>query len=176
MGSYCSLDFDDLHVDGWKSSVPDVMISLFQENERNVFKDEEYPDEGWSKTVYRASREDVLLRLDVMGITFERAKQAFANWLTAERDMYAEWIAGGSDFANDTYEAIKRFDFDEWMRRAPEILKTRYDTDRDDDDDDETTKRLKDNSYDESWLFFATEDRRFIYRLLLEACPLVFRV
>jgi hypothetical protein len=36
MGSYCALEFDGLYVIGSKSHVPDSMISIFQESDRQV--------------------------------------------------------------------------------------------------------------------------------------------
>jgi len=171
MGSYCELKFDDLHIGTWKSSVPDHMISLFQENERHVFPNKEYPEEDWTTTIYKARKEDVLLRLELMGITFERAKLAFAEWHAEELAMYTEWVSDDSDWAADTKEALAQFTIDDWLRRARSVIENRYNSDSKKEPEDEVERRMLDTSYDEGWLFFACEDLRLVYRLILEAIP-----
>lgn len=170
MGGYCSVEFDDLEIDVWKSAVPDFIISLFQEDERLSFPDEEDP-ELLTKTIYQATREDVLLRLDVMGITSQKAEEEFEQWLTDEREMYSEWISEGNEWASKTHDALASFSLEEWMRRAPGIMRDRYGRERHNSVQDEVERRMRDRAQDESWLFFDCSDRRFNYRLLLQACP-----
>lgn len=171
MGSYCAIEFDDFHVAAWKSSVPDFMISLFQENERLVFVDEEYPEEHLRKTIYKASREHVLLRLEVMGFDLNRSKAAFNAWLAEQQEMYSEWLADDGDWVKETHDAIQAFTLEDWLKRAPKVLKTQFDADGRTDPVDETDRRMREVSYDDSWLFFESSDPRFVYRLLLEALP-----
>ncbi|KZK79988.1 hypothetical protein PsAD13_04979 [Pseudovibrio sp. Ad13] len=170
MGSYCELRFDDLYIDTWKSSVPDDMISLFQENERLVVPDEEDPEAGWDSILYEAQKEDVLLRLELMGITLENSKAAFQEWHTAKLYTYKEWVADGSDWAAETLKALEKFSLDEWMRRCRSVIKKRYSLDRDEEPEDEVERQMLDTFSNESWLFFSCDDVRFVYRLILEAC------
>ncbi|QXT41156.1 hypothetical protein KYE46_08095 [Gymnodinialimonas ceratoperidinii] len=158
-------------MDSWKSSVPDHMISLFQENERDKFPNKDYPEEEWTTTIYKARKEDVLLRLELMGVTLERAKAVFEQWRLEELDMYTEWLSEGNDWATDTKEALEQFTINEWMRRVPAVIRDRYSSDRKNEPEDEIERRMHSTSYDDGWLFFACEDVRFVYRLILEARP-----
>ena len=176
MGSYCAIKFDELEIDICKSTVPDYMISLFQEDERLSFPDIECPDEEWTNTIYRTSREDVLLRLDVMGITLQKSKAAFDKWLKEERETYAEWDTFGYDWARKAHDALRSFSLDEWMRRAPRILQTRYNADSDDSASDVIDRNMRGHSSGDGWLFFESSDVRFVYRLILEACPNIDKV
>jgi hypothetical protein len=45
MGSYCALRFDERDVLSFKSSVPEALISLFQETDRRETIDKSDPDE-----------------------------------------------------------------------------------------------------------------------------------
>ena len=77
MGSYCSLDFDDLQVDSFKSEVPDFLISLFQESDRRceppVIQTDPHNDldDDAGSVKYVTSRAVILERLDFLGISEE---------------------------------------------------------------------------------------------------------
>lgn len=105
MGSYCALEFDGLYVIGSKSHVPDGIISMFQETDRQVITKapEEQDEEPEITYVYTALRETILARLDILGITSDRAESAFENWRRAEIETYTEY---GEGF-EETLEAIK---------------------------------------------------------------------
>lgn len=95
MGSYCTLRFDDFEVWWSKSTVTDVLISLFQEADRREFREEDSEDEEEATsihTIYATKRANVLQRLNLMGFTSEAASKAFVGWLTGEREMYREWV------------------------------------------------------------------------------------
>lgn len=171
MGSYCELRFDSIYIDAWKSGVPDHMISLFQESERHAFPNEEFPEEEWETIIYKARKEDVLLRLELAGITLERAKAAFAGWHAELLEMYTEWVSEGRDWAADTKEALAQFTVDEWLLRARSAIENRFETDRRVKPKDEIERRMLDTLHDDGWLFFACSDVRFVYRLILEAIP-----
>lgn len=147
------------------------MISLFQENERHVFPNVEYPEEEWETTLYKARKEDVLHRLELTGITLERAKAAFAEWHSEELKTYTEWVSDGREWASATKEALAKFTVDEWLRRARSATENRFKTSSKKKPKDETEQRMLDTSHDDGWLFFACDDVRFVYRLILEAIP-----
>lgn len=180
MGSYCSLHFDDAEVTSSKSAVPDVFVSLFQETDRVVLPAAEKPNEDdevngkLDRITYRAFRDTILERLDIMGFTAERARQAFELWHTHEQAMYEEWVNEGNEWAQAGAEAIGQLNYEEWRTRVRGALQTLYALDHDDEPDDEIAKRMR--LGDRDWLFFDVDDQRILLRALLEACPLVQNV
>jgi len=78
MGSSCELFLDeDLSLTGQKSHVPDLLRALFQESDSNEFSE---PENGIEIIEYRASRESILSRLNLMGCTDAQAQRRFDNW------------------------------------------------------------------------------------------------
>lgn len=100
-----------------------------------------------------------------MGITLDQAKKDFEEWLAEERKFYEEL-----EWAKETRKALASFSLQEWMRRVPGVLRKRYEIDRD-EPKDEIERQMLDSSYDGGWLFFSSSDVRYVYRLILEACP-----
>lgn len=64
MVSSCALLVDEIDIAGEKARVPDYLSSLFQESDRVETHDEENDE---AVIQYRASRESILKRLDLMG-------------------------------------------------------------------------------------------------------------
>ena len=97
MGSYCLLDFDDLHIASFKSEVPTHIISLFQESDRQTVSasSEAVPNdeakEGEESVKYVCSRATLLDRLDLLGATADAARLAFENWRWREIESKLEW-------------------------------------------------------------------------------------
>lgn len=168
MGSYCEIRFDDIYVSSFKSHVPDIIISLFQEDERLTLSDRDEVGSPSYEVVYKASRQDVLLRLELMSFTLERATQMFEEWLLHEREFYSEFLSDGEGWAGAAASAINSFSLQEWLRRVPACLRSRFEVEQK-ELHDEIDRRMSDD--DEDWLFFRSPDIRFVYRLILEACP-----
>ena len=164
MGSYCALEFDDLYVIGSKSHVPDGIISMFQETDRQVITKapEEQDEEPEITYVYTALRETILARLDILGITSDRAESAFENWRRAEIETYTEY---GEGF-EETLEAIKSLSFEEWKKRVPTVLQNQFE-ERDNNFGDEIERHMFER--DDGWLFFETSDERLMLRAILDA-------
>lgn len=124
MGSYCALEFDELSVIESKSHVPDGLISLFQESDRqDITKPAE--DEGEEpdvKYTYSAPRHVILERLDILGITSSAAELAFDNWRRGEIELQKE--IAEDDF--QTLKAIESLSFENWKKRVPHILRTQF--------------------------------------------------
>jgi hypothetical protein len=168
MGSYCELSFDNLSILDSKSWIPEYLISLFQETDRHIFQETFDDEEPRKNTSYRTSRNIILHRLDILGFTKEAAQIAFEEWLSSEREMYAEWVAdGASPWAVKTANALNSFSYDEWKELAPIALSNRYKTEKE-NEENETVKRM--SSLSEDWLFFECNDQRLVIRALLEAC------
>ena len=164
MGSYCTLEFDGLHVIGSKSYVPDGMISMFQELDRQVItkavgEQDEEPEITYR---YTALRKIILARLDILGITSDRAESAFESWRRAEIEAYTEY---GEDF-EETLEAITSLSFAEWEKRVPTVLQNQF-KERDNDFGDEIEKQMFER--DDGWLFFEAADERLMLRAILDA-------
>lgn len=179
MGSYCSLQFDDADIRSSKSVVPDVYISLFQEADRVVLPTAKQPtesdeaDDDRGRIIYRATRNVILQRLDLMGFTAERARKAFGQWQAHEQSMFEEWVREGSDWAQPSAEAIGRLTYGEWCARVPDTLQSLYDPDHE-RSDDEIAKHMC--FEDSEWLFFDVDDERTLLRAILDACPLIQNV
>jgi hypothetical protein len=123
MGSYCSLRFDEIDITGAKSFVPDHLVSLFQESDR---QDLEIEQDGEARTqhLYVADRQIVLDRLDILGFTSAAAKQSFNEWYKGEVETWTSYADDGSDWALPKLSALRALTFDKWRMRAPEILST----------------------------------------------------
>lgn len=165
MGSYCSLSFDDFEVISFKSYVPDGLVSLFQEADR---LDQAVDDNGVTRWCHRyvSPRETVLQRLDVLGLTQQAARSAFEAWRDRELQARQEWIDDGNDLPDDTFNALHELNFDEWSRRIPNILRTRYSADPGGSTDDLISREIKGND----WLYFEASDDRLPLRAMLDAC------
>jgi HEPN/Toprim N-terminal domain 1 len=182
MGSYCSLDFDDLHIHSFKSEVPDFAISLFQESDRRwesgLIKTDPNSelDDDTECVKYVTSRAVMLERLDLLGITADAARRAFEGWRTREIAGTLDWAEEvekgekGVDWAKPEREALEALSYGLWRQLVPEALKTRFeswDTPRL-PNEDAIHHKMRD--LDEGWLFFGTNDPRLNVRALLDAC------
>lgn len=151
MGHYCGLAFDSLSIVSFKSYVPDELIALFQESDRRQVGND--PEDDDFEIAYQVERKTILERLDICGITSEAARGAFETWLAEQRATYEEYVKNG-DWAAETADALRNFSFEEWARRIPDVLRTRYDFDRIESDKfiDEIDRRLRNT--EESRLMF----------------------
>lgn len=169
MGSYCELKFDELSVHSSKSHVPDSFISLFQETDRQL----SFDDDGDPTVKYVASRETVLKRLDILGLTSAAARDAYLKWWAAEKDLYSDLVHDGQDWALVDDRDLDRLSFAEWGSRVPRVLRTRYDMERI-EAADPIDRRMCDLS--DGWLFFDAADERLVIRAMLDVCPDVAQV
>jgi hypothetical protein len=134
MGSYCSLDFDDLQVDSFKSEVPDFLISLFQESDRRceppVIQTDPHNDldDDAGSVKYVTSRAVILERLDFLGITEDVARRAFEDWRTQEIESlaYNEEDEDRVVRYKLEREALEGLAYNSWRQRVPDALRTRF--------------------------------------------------
>jgi hypothetical protein len=179
MGSYGTLDFDDLQVDSFKSEVPDFLISLFQESDRRwksplIQSDTRNALEDDAESIkYVTSRAVMLERLDLLGFTSDAARRAFEDWRTREIErslLYAEEDENGVVRFNPETEALEGLGYDSWRQRVPEALRTRYDKWDTPSPPSEDLAYRKMHGFHADWLFFPTSDPRVHIRALLDAC------
>lgn len=163
MVSSCVLYLDEIELTAQKRFVPDVLSALFQESDRV-----ETPglDGGESDVEYRARRESVLKRLDVMGCTEALACRRFEEWkaeqIDREEEYLSEWKAEQPD-ADKTIKALHALTWCGWSQRVPSVLASLYD-----DATDETDRQMK--SMDEnSWLWFDGFDSLISLRAIIQA-------
>jgi hypothetical protein len=136
--------FDDRTIDSWGSSVPDFVVSMFQEADRF----EEEREDGLT-VQYRARRETVLQRLDLLGLTDEFAALEYEQW----REGFLEIDDKFETFFEDL--DLNALDYAEWKRRLPEWL-----------------AEERPHTWTDLMLSMATSsDIRLAYRAALEACP-----
>ncbi len=167
MVSSCELLLDDIELTGQKAFVPDFLSALFQESDRIEARDEKTEIDI---LLYRATRGAVLKRLDLMGCTEAFSKLRFHEWRDAEiRDEEAYQKEGKDNFDAKTFEALQSLTWDEWRRRVPEVLRTRYDLENHDNFVDEIDRRMKD--YEPSWLWFDGYESLLSLRAIISACP-----
>jgi hypothetical protein len=175
MGSYASLDFDDLQVDSFGSEVPDFLISLFQESDRCplIQSDPRNALEDDAESVkYVTSRAVMLERLDLLGFTSDAACRAFEDWRTREIErslLYADEDEDGVVRFKPETEALEDLTYYSWRQRVPEALRTRFDKwDTPNVPSDLAYRRMRGLHAD--WLFFPTSDPRVHIRALLDSC------
>lgn len=170
MGSSCELKFDQISVISQKSFVPDEFVCLFQEGDRRTVESESDHDEDNNTVGYFAEHGVVLQRLDLLGYTAERARQHFEKWLSREREIYAEYEKEEQgEWAVETSKALRTLSYEDWLVRARDVLKTRYDFTRPMGEyKDRIDRRMRDLS--NGWLFYDGNILPIIRSLLL-ACP-----
>jgi hypothetical protein len=156
MGSYCSIEFDDMPVDWAKSMVPDDYCAVFQESDRVV----RVPDDEEERLaiIYEAPREVVLLRLALLGCTAAVARERLEIWLRQEQEI--------RDENDDISNVLRTFTADDWYARVPRCLKIRYKDKQSLDFIDQQMCSLQDG-----WLHFDGYQSLVGLRALLDACP-----
>jgi HEPN/Toprim N-terminal domain 1 len=168
MVSACVLRFDDVSIAEQKAYVPDDFIYLFQESDRravqHVGTSDEEPDVG-----YFSPRSVILHRLDLAGYTAERARQGFQSWLDQTRRTYAGCLVNGDGWAGQIAAELKGFSYEEWKRRARDVLLTRYDFTRPRDVYVDEIDRMMRGLGSE--LLFFGDDMLAVIRAMLEAFP-----
>ena len=171
MGSYCTIYFDELEICTAKSAVPDDFSAIFQESDRLV-RNSQYVGGDTPEVVYEATKDVVLARLALLGCTSQIARERLSTWITDERATWEGYASGDdSNWAEETAEAIRKFTIEEWYRRVPQVLATRYNRDGP-VDVIEFHMRSKGNS----WLWFDGYDSLVGFRALLDANPDVEKV
>lgn len=167
MVSACVLYLDEIELTMQKRYVPDEMSALFQESDRIETPD---PDGGEPNVEYRARRDSILKRLDVMGCTAALAQRRFDEWRAAqtEREEYylQDWKADQPD-GDKTLKALQDLTWEEWCRRVTGVLASLYEFDNHSDE----TDRLMKSMNEESWLFFDGYDSLLSLRAIIEAAP-----
>jgi hypothetical protein len=170
MGSYCSITFDAMEVCVSKSIVPDDFAALFQEADRDPQPPpDEHDDEDGDRPRYRytATRETILRRLSLLGATCEAAEMTFQLWLKELRESWIDHASKG--WGQETAQACKQLSLEEWRRRVPEVLATRYNEGAfDRKPTDEIDRQLR--NHDEGWLWFDGYGSPLSLRALLDAC------
>jgi hypothetical protein len=172
MGSSCELKFDEISLLSQKSYVPDEFVCLFQESDRREAP--ETQEEGIT-IGYFAPREVVRQRLDLLGYTIEYARSHFQKWLEQERERYREYEEDhGGEWASETAEALRSFNYEEWMSRTRDVLLTRFDFTRPSHEyKDEIDRQMR--SLQDGWLFYDANVLPIV-RSMLEALPEVCEV
>lgn len=166
MGSYCSVYFDGLEIISNQSGVPDDYAALFQESDRAA---QSRPLEEGEELdyIYATTRDTILKRLALLGVTSEASAQAFETWLAGMRDTWSRYAEDG--WGQEESQALQQLSYEEWRRRVPEVLATRYATGTFDRDPvDVIDRELRDMQ--ESWLWFDGYGSLVSIRAMLEAC------
>ncbi len=150
MVSACVLYLDEIELAVQKRYVPDELSALFQESDRI---ETPHPDGGEQDVEYRARRESVLKRLDLMGCTEALVRRRFEGWKAEQTDREEEylsrWKAEQPD-ADKTLKALRDLTWDGWCQRVPGVLASLYDDGSSIDETDHQMKSMDDNS----WLWF----------------------
>jgi len=169
MVSSCELFLDDVELTGQKAYVPDFLSALFQESDRIETHDKESESDIFQ---YRASRDSVLRRLNLMGCTEALTERRFREWrdetIRDEEDYLKEFGSKTDPSDVKTLDALRALSWSEWRRRVPVVLRTQYDLENIDKFHDEIDKRMKD--HDPSWLWFDGFDSLLSLRAIIDAC------
>ena len=159
MTSACVLYLDNIEISEQKEYVPDPFSALFQETDRHEVPDEE---NGIINVHYRASRQTILRRLDLMGCTEDFSEQRFEQWRQIRTQE-----ASDSDFRQDEIQALNALTWQEWKKRVPKVLRTQFDLHNYRKFADEIDRRMKDD--DPSWLWFDGYDSLLSMRAIIGA-------
>lgn len=168
MVSACVLYLDGTELTEQKRFVPDLLSALFQESDRFETPD---PDGGDPTIEYRARRQSILKRLDVMGCTAALAQRRFEEWredqIRDQESYLADEESDKEPEQNEELKALRNLTWEEWCRRVPSVLLGLYDFDT---HVDETDRHMKD--FDESsWLWFDGLDSLISIRAIIDAAP-----
>lgn len=170
MGSYCAIEFDGMEIAIAKSYVPDDYAALFQETDRDLSpRAGDDPDEDLGPGFrYTASRQTILRRLSLLGATREVVVESFETWLKDLREAWNGYAAEG--WGQETAAAANQLTLEDWRRRVPEVLATRFDTGAlDRGPSDEIDRHMRDSSSDD-WLSFDGYGSLYSLRAMLDAC------
>lgn len=172
MGSYCSIQFDDLEVLSAKSVVPDSFCALFQESDRVLRHSHDLDGEDAKPDVlYEVPRTLMLDRLSLLGCTAAVIRYAYEEW--RQREIVDRREGDLDEHGKAEIAALSALTFDEWQRRVPQILRTRY-SDTEPVDIVDRNMREQDSSF--SWLWFDGYGTHLNIRALLDACSDVDKV
>ncbi len=173
MVSACVLYVDKIELTMQKRFVPDEFSALFQESDRFETPD---PDGGEPDIEYRATRESILKRLDMMGCTESLAKRRFEEWRTEQiryQESYlADVEADKSPEEDEELTSLRALSWKAWCLRVPGVLSSLYEFDS---YIDKTDRRMKEFG-EEPWLWFDGFDSLISVRAILEAAPDVQQV
>ena len=165
MVSACALYLDRVELAIQKRFVPDEMSALFQESDRFEMPD---PDGDDPRVEYRAPRNSILKRLDIMGCTKELARRRFEEWRAEQIEYEEEYLKGCKDDQPDgdkTLKALQDLTWKEWCHRIPGVLATLFDFDTYVDETDRQMKTMDETS----WLFFDGYGSLLTLRAIIEA-------
>lgn len=161
MSSSSLLLFDDVEIDEWREHVPDEVIALFQEPDR----DPKSYDEHSERICYSATRDVILQRLDVMGITSEVAADAFENWKEQRIELLGDIQIKVDDEVDSPAGSIRTLSYWGWQQRVPAALAARFGPPL----ADSISAKMQDLS--EDWMPFGSHDYRAALRAMLDAAP-----
>ena len=168
--SACMLYLDDIELTERKAYVPDFLRAIFQDSDRFDAHDDEY-DRGIVQ--YRASRNSILTRLDLIGCTENLCRQRFQRWrdetILNEKETLEEFEECADDPDDTTLRALQELSWEEWQRRVPDVLRTQYDLENYDKFVDETDRCMKDDDPSYSWLWFDGTSSLISLRAIVEA-------
>lgn len=145
MVSACTLMLDNVELTEQKRFVPDTLSSLFQESDRI----EGTSTEGHAVIQYQATRKSILKRLDILGCTASLVENRFNEWREENISRKLEWIEGLEPERDPEVLALRELNWNEWLRRVPNILQTLYGHQ---EYSDEIDRRMR--GFDSSWLWF----------------------
>ena len=167
MVSSCGLLLDEFELISQKAFVPDFLSALFQESDRVQFRDEENEVDI---VHYKAGRDSVLRRLDLMGCTESLGERRFQEWRKATIRYYRDWKEEFNDDSDtdETLKALQELGWKEWRRRVPEVLRPQYDLENYKNHVDEIDRNMKGG--DPSWLWFDGYDSLLSLCSIVAAC------
>ena len=106
MGVYYDIHLDSILVEGGKSFIPDSLLSMFQESDRQILTisemEKKYPhlidtdtldDDEAFYYLYVAKAETIKMRLDIAGINLALMKKSFETTFSFYREVVAESYA-----------------------------------------------------------------------------------
>ena len=119
MANVCTLLLDDIAIAYHPYDVPNFISALFQESDHTEITDGKT---GYTRIGYRAERETVLKRLDLMGCTESVAYGRFNDWQNVMYRKYDERLRFGKSVDKSTRDFLLKFDWEKWKESVARNL------------------------------------------------------
>ena len=165
MVSSCELRLDDIELTGQKAYVPEYLSGLFQEADRVEAWDKKYEVDD---IYYRVTRDSLLMRLDLLGCTEALSRERFQIWRAETIRQEEDYQKETGDNNTNTLKALNSLTWQEWQRRVPDVLRTRFDLEKPDQFADEIDRNMRD--LNANWLWFDGYESLLSIRAIIAAC------
>ncbi len=146
MANVCTLLLDDIAIAYHPYDVPNFISALFQESDHTEIT---VGKTGYTHIGYRAERQTVLKRLDLMGCTETLARSRYYYWKNVMFRKYDDRLRFRKSVDKSTRDFLLNFDWEKWKEGVARNLGRKKDSE---DCDNIGDRQMR--GYDSDWLWF----------------------